>query len=112
MRIFISLIFFVIISGSVFGQEKCDDNYLKEWDNFKKKNAPFNDVKREDFAIVVLAENSNLKLGDLSYKREKFTTGQELIGVALHVTAAIKYNLDCKNEIWKDPAKYFVEGYY
>ncbi|PCH67605.1 MAG: hypothetical protein COC06_11005 [Bacteroidales bacterium] len=112
MRIFISLFVFVIISASVFGQEKCEDNYLKEWDNFKKENAPFNVVKRENFAILVLTENSKLKLGDLSYKRERFTVGQELIGVVLHVRAAIKDYSDDKNEIWKDPAKYLIEGYY
>ncbi|MBI9058446.1 MAG: hypothetical protein JEZ01_11850 [Labilibaculum sp.] len=112
MRIFLSLFVFVLISVSVFGQEKCDDNYLKEWEVFKKENAPFNFVKRENFNLSASNESSEPSLGDLSYKRERYTTGQELIGVVLHVSAAIKDHLDDKNEIWKDPAKYFIEGYY
>ena len=112
MRILLSLLVFVMISANVFGQEKYDDNYLKEWETFKKENAPFNLIKRENFVIAVLTERTKPELGDLSYKRESYTVGQELIGTVLHVTAVIKDHLDDKYEIWKDPAKYFIEGYY
>lgn len=112
MKTLISLSIFVIISISLFGQQKNEVDYLKEWNEFRKENAPFNTMKKENITIEELNNKVKPKLGDLSYKRESFTIGEELVGVALHVTAAIKDNLDYKNEIWKDPAKYFLEGYY
>ena len=112
MRILLSLLVFVMISANVFGREKCEDNYLREWETFKKENAPFNVIKRENFLIAMLTERTKPKLGDLSYKRESYTVGQEIIGVALHITAALNDHLNDRNEIWKDPAKYFIEGFY
>ena len=112
MRILLSLLVFVAISASVSGQEKGEDDFLKGWEIFKKENAPFNIIKRENFTIEISTLNTKPKLGDLSYKRNLFTAGQEIIGAALHITAAFAEHERYKKEIGKDPAKYFLEGYY
>ncbi len=109
MRILVSLFVFVVIATNAFGQEKLEENYLKEWIIFKKENAPFNLIKRHPFTIEVLSDKSKPKLGDLTYKRISYTTGQELLGTTLRVAAIIQDNLDGRNEIWKDPSKFFLK---
>lgn len=112
MKQIFSVLILLIITSTLFGQQKKDDEYLNLWEEFKKENAPFN----QDEPVLFLFESQNkskeIYLGDLKYKRESFTIGEEIIGVALHVTAAIHENLRYRDEIWKDPAKYFLYGYY
>ncbi len=112
MKAIFSLLSLLIFATSLMGQVKFEDDYLKNWEQFKKENAPFNKQQKQVVLFDIEDDAKEIKLGDLSYKRESLTVGQEIIGVALHVTAAIRENQLYKNKIWKDPAKYFVEGYY
>lgn len=111
MKQIFSVLILLIITSSLFAQQKKGD-YFKLWEEFKKENAPFNQEKPDLFLFESLNSEKQIRLGDLKYKRESFTIGQEIIGVALHVTAAIHENAKYRNEIWKDPAKYFLHGYY
>lgn len=97
-----------IFTANVFGQEKYEDNYLNAWADFKKVNAPFNDDKCKDIFRLSTIKESNLHLGDLNYKRQTFTLEQELIGIVLNAAVMIADYPYNKNEIWKDPSKYFL----
>jgi len=112
MKSLFSLLILLVFVSTLSGQVKVEDDYLKQWEKFKKENAPFNELKELIVLFDIEDDANEVKLGDLSYKRESLTVGQEIIGVALHVSAAIREYQMYKNKIWKDPAKYFVEGYY
>lgn len=113
MKTIICLIAFVLVSLSGFAQVLNDEDYLSKWKEYKVQKAPFNfEVEKE---VIVLQDHMEFKrpnLGNLSYQKESFTVGQEVIGVALHLTEAIYENVRYHERIAQDPAKYFIPGYY
>nr|WP_320119903.1 hypothetical protein [uncultured Marinifilum sp.] len=112
MRQLCSVLLLLIMSSSLFAQQIKDDDYLKLWEEFKKENAPFSQLKSKNIEFDFPINITKPKLGDLCYKRESYTAGQKIIGIALHITEAIYENSRYRDEIWKDPAKYFLHGYY
>ncbi|MCY1635716.1 hypothetical protein [Marinifilum sp. D737] len=113
MKSISALFVFLLIALSIAAQSTNEDEYLNKWQEYKEQKAPFNfDVKKD---VIVLEDHMEFKrpnLGNLSYQKESFTVGQEVLGVALHLTEAFYESVRYHERIAQDPAKYFIPGYY
>lgn len=113
MKTTVCLLAFVLVSLSGFTQVLNDEDYLSKWQEYKEQKAPFNfEVKIEAIVIDDFKEFEKPNLGNLNYKKESFTVGQDVLGVALHLTEAIYEGVRYHEQIANDPARFFLKGYY
>ncbi|MDQ2180490.1 hypothetical protein [Marinifilum sp. D714] len=113
MKTIVCLLAFVLVSISGFARVLNDEDYLRKWKEYKEQKAPFNfEAKKEAIRIDCFKKFEKPNLGNLNYNKESFTVGQEIIGIALHVTAAFYEDAQYHQRIAQDPAKFFLEGYY
>ncbi|PXY02461.1 hypothetical protein DF185_07365 [Marinifilum breve] len=113
MKSIIALLVFLLVALSISAQSTNEDEYLSKWQEYKEQKAPFNfEVEKEVIVLEDYMEFKRPNLGNLNYKKESFTVGQEVLGVALHLTEAIYENVRYHERIAQDPAKYFLPGYH